>query len=151
MEFDETKITDAIFEAAKSVGGADRQLAMELTLNVLKALKNENKQTVDVEHIQDIVEKVLIESGHARTAKSYILYRARRTGMRSSRSELMDTVAEILKETDRDLSLIHISTLPKLEEYLFKIAEPGDLIMTVGAGDIFKVGEELVTELERGR
>lgn len=72
----------AIFEAAKSVGGADRQLAMELTLNVLKALKNENKQTVDVEHIQDIVEKVLIESGHARTAKSYILYRARRTGMR---------------------------------------------------------------------
>ena len=63
VEFDETKITDAIFEAAKSVGGADRQLAMELTLNVLKALKNENKQTVDVEHIQDIVEKVLIESG----------------------------------------------------------------------------------------
>ena len=58
VEFDETKITDAIFEAAKSVGGADRQLAMELTLNVLKALKNENKQTVDVEHIQDIVEKV---------------------------------------------------------------------------------------------
>ena len=44
VEFDETKITDAIFEAAKSVGGADRQLAMELTLNVLKALKNENKQ-----------------------------------------------------------------------------------------------------------
>ena len=40
VEFDETKITDAIFEAAKSVGGADRQLAMELTLNVLKALKN---------------------------------------------------------------------------------------------------------------
>ena len=37
VEFDETKITDAIFEAAKSVGGADRQLAMELTLNVLKA------------------------------------------------------------------------------------------------------------------
>ena len=42
VEFDETKITDAIFEAAKSVGGADRQLAMELTLNVLKDLKNEN-------------------------------------------------------------------------------------------------------------
>ena len=39
VEFDETKITDAIFEAAKSVGGADRQLAMELTLNVLKDLK----------------------------------------------------------------------------------------------------------------
>lgn len=44
-----------------------------------------------------------------------------------------------------------IPTLPKVEEYLFSIAEPGDLIMTVGAGDIFKVGEELVSELERGR
>lgn len=44
-----------------------------------------------------------------------------------------------------------IPDLTKLEEYLFSIAEPGDLIMTVGAGDIFKVGEALVTELERGR
>lgn len=44
-----------------------------------------------------------------------------------------------------------IPTLPKVEEYLFSIAEPGDLIMTIGAGDIFKVGEELVRELERGR
>lgn len=45
----------------------------------------------------------------------------------------------------------YIPALPKVEEYLFSIAEPGDLIMTVGAGDIFKVGEELVTELERGK
>ena len=35
VDFDETKITDAIFEAAKSVGGADRQMAMEITLDVL--------------------------------------------------------------------------------------------------------------------
>ena len=39
VDFDETKITDAIFEAAKSVGGADRQMAMEITLDVLKYLK----------------------------------------------------------------------------------------------------------------
>ena len=31
----------------------------------------------EVEEIQDIVEKVLIENGHAKTAKAYILYRER--------------------------------------------------------------------------
>ena len=51
VEFDETKITDAIFEAAKSVGGADRQLAMELTLNVLKALKMKITKRLSTEHI----------------------------------------------------------------------------------------------------
>ena len=60
------------------------------------------------------------------------------------------SLAEAVTEATQQ-QVMFIPTLPKLEEYLFKIAEPGDLIMTVGAGDIFKVGEELVTELERGR
>ena len=37
--FDERNITDAIFKAAQAVGGADREIAMELTLEVLKELK----------------------------------------------------------------------------------------------------------------
>ena len=64
VEFDETKITDAIFEAAKSVGGANRQMAMEVTLNVLDYLKAHTRGVVSVEEVQDVVEKVLIESGH---------------------------------------------------------------------------------------
>lgn len=60
------------------------------------------------------------------------------------------SLAEAVTEATQQ-QVTFIPTLPKLEEYLFKIAEPGDLIMTVAAGDIFKVGEELVTELERGR
>ncbi len=32
----------------------------------------------DVEGVQDLVEKVLIENGHAKTAKAYILYREKR-------------------------------------------------------------------------
>ncbi len=43
----------------------------------------------------------------------------------------------------------YISKLPKVEEYFESMAQPGDLIMTIGAGDVFKVGEELVKELER--
>ncbi|MDF2839186.1 MAG: UDP-N-acetylmuramate--alanine ligase [Evtepia sp.] len=37
-----------------------------------------------------------------------------------------------------------ISSLPLLAETLFSIARPGDLILTVGAGDIYQVGERLV-------
>ena len=39
VAFDETKITDAIFAAAQAVGGADRGMAMRLTLNVMDALQ----------------------------------------------------------------------------------------------------------------
>ena len=114
VEFDETKITDAIFEAAKSVGGADRQMAMEVTADVIKFIKEHIKGVVSVEEVQDIVEKVLIENGHARTAKAYILYRAQRTAIRNARSELMDTVGAILKETDRDNANISNSPSAKM-------------------------------------
>lgn len=43
----------------------------------------------------------------------------------------------------------YIGRLEKAEEYLEVNARPGDLVMTIGAGDVFKIGEELVRELER--
>ena len=43
----------------------------------------------------------------------------------------------------------YIPRLAKAEEYLQAQAQAGDLIMTIGAGDVFKIGEELVRELER--
>lgn len=103
VPFDETKITEAIFKAARAVGGEDRQRAMELTIEVLKMLKKKyNGQVFGVEDVQDVVEKVLIEAGHARTAKAYILYRDKRTRIREAKSELMDAVEEILRETNRE-------------------------------------------------
>jgi len=113
--FDETKITDAIFKAARAVGGEDRQTAMELTIEVLKLLRKQyNGNLFGVEDVQDMVEKVLIESGHARTAKAYILYRARRTRMRDAKGELMDAVEEILEETNRENANISNSPSAKM-------------------------------------
>ena len=43
----------------------------------------------------------------------------------------------------------YVPRLAKAEEYLQAKAQSGDLIMTIGAGDVFKIGEELVRELER--
>lgn len=113
--FNEGKITEAIFRAAKAVGGEDRQTAMELTLEVLKMLKKKyNGNVFGVEEVQDMVEKVLIESGHARTAKAYILYRHKRTRLRDARSDLMDAVEEILGETNRENANVSNSPSAKM-------------------------------------
>lgn len=102
--FNPSKITEAIFAAAKAVGGEDRQTAMELTIEVMNYLKKQERtdEIPSVEEVQDAVEKVLIETGHARTAKAYILYREKRSRLREGRTELMDAVAEIVRETNRD-------------------------------------------------
>ncbi len=115
VPFDESKITDAIFKAARAVGGEDRTLAVKLTLKVLEMLKQKyNGQVFGVEDVQDVVEKVLIESGHAKTAKAYILYRDKRTRIREAKSELMDAVAEILKETDKENANVSNSPSAKM-------------------------------------
>ncbi len=78
--FDENKIFKAIYNAAVASGGNDEEQAKSLTeLVVSKAEKQFGEGTTpDVEGIQDIVEQVLIENGHAVTAKAYILYRQKR-------------------------------------------------------------------------
>jgi len=86
VPFDRQKIADAIFKAAQAVGGDDRVLAEELAGVVTMFLeKNYPPDTPPhIEDIQDTVEKVLIEMGHARTAKAYILYRDRRARIREA-------------------------------------------------------------------
>ncbi|MEA3328916.1 MAG: anaerobic ribonucleoside-triphosphate reductase [Candidatus Omnitrophota bacterium] len=85
VKFDKSKISQAIFKAAQAVGGEDKELADELASVVALFLqKNFNSRIPQIEEIQDIVEKVLIETGHAQTAKIYILYRDQRTRNRES-------------------------------------------------------------------
>ncbi len=116
VSFHPDKVTDAIFNAARAVGGSNRDTAENLTYQVVKYLKDQgyNGLIPGVEDIQDAVEKVLIENGHARTAKAYILYRDRRTRIREGRTELMDTVKEILVETNRENANINNSPSAKM-------------------------------------
>ncbi len=90
-EFDALRIENAIFKAAKSVGGYNRTLAKSLTEEVVRQLAL--KFTTDipgVEDIQDSVESVLIENGHAKTAKAYILYRKEREVIRDAEKLVLD-------------------------------------------------------------
>ena len=145
VDFNEAKITDAIFKAAKAVGGEDRELAMEITLDVIRYLKQEYKdKEFTVEEVQDAVEKLLIEKGHARTAKAYILYRAQRSAIRSAKSELMDAVGEILVETNRDNANISNSPSAKMlqiasaasKEYYLNRLIPEKMAQAHRRGDI---------------
>ena len=95
--FDQERITNAIWKAAKAVGGKDRELAKKLSDQVVAELKKRFGEdgVPTVEEIQDVVEKVLIENGHARTAKAYILYRKQHQDIRElaallSQADLVD-------------------------------------------------------------
>ncbi len=115
VPFHAGKITEAILKAAKTVGGSDQATALELTAKVLKHLNQKHQDRVfNVEDVQDAVEKVLIEDGHAKTAKAYILYRAERTRIREGKTALMDMVADILIETNRENANISNSPSAKM-------------------------------------
>jgi len=116
VSFEPDKITDAVYKAASSVGGKDRNIAKKLTKQVMDFLYQEGYNGIipAVEDVQDAVEKVLIENGHARTAKAYILYRAKRTRIREAKTELMDAVKEILVETNRENANISNSPSAKM-------------------------------------
>lgn len=114
-DFNSSKITSAILRAATSVGGEDQATALELTAQVLKYLTHKYPdQAINVENVQDAVEKILIENGHAKTAKAYILYRAERNRIREGKSKLMDMVADILVETNRENANISNSPSAKM-------------------------------------
>ena len=91
-DFNPIKITDAIWKAAQAVGGKDYKKASELTDKVMQRLEVELKkgEIPTVEQVQDIVEKTIIEEGHARTAKAYILYRKQHNDMREIGGLLKD-------------------------------------------------------------
>lgn len=92
VDFEKQKITEAIFKAARAVGGHDQTKAEEVSDKVMYFLKGKIKddKIPDVEEVQDAVEKVLIEEGHAKTAKAYILYRDQHKRIRDARKLLVD-------------------------------------------------------------
>ena len=90
VPFTPDRITNAIYRAAVEVGGRDRDLANRLAQQVVDILERNPDPNYQphIEEIQDIVEKVLIENGHAKVAKAYILYRNERAMHRKQQATL---------------------------------------------------------------
>ncbi len=100
--FDQERITSAIYKAAKAVGGKDKEQAKHVSDDVVAELNRiyGDDGVPTVEEIQDLVEKRLIENGHAQTAKAYILYRKQHNDMRElaallSSSDMVDQYLEV--------------------------------------------------------
>ena len=77
VPFTPERISNAIYRAAVAVGGRDRAASEALAAQVVAQLEETTPEgeIPNIEHIQDLVEKVLIENGRAKVAKAYILYR----------------------------------------------------------------------------
>ena len=103
VEFNVDKIAEAIYKAAQVLGGRDydmaRFLARQVEVYLVEICHNE---IPTVEQIQDAVEKVLIENGHARTAKEFILYRAERTRVRDMNTRLMKIYEDLTFKEAKD-------------------------------------------------
>ncbi len=103
VPFNIEKIANAIFKAAQSCGGTDLNTAMDVAAKVCRIFEEENPGCVPtVEEIQDLVEKTLIENGHAKTAKAYILYRYERTRSREMKTNLMSVLNELTFSSAKD-------------------------------------------------
>ncbi len=106
VPFNIEKISNAIFKSAQSVGGQDYKISSGLAEEVARLCDEIFKNSVPgVEDIQDIVEKVLIESGHARTAKEYILYRAERNRAREMNTRLMKVYEDLTFKDAKEVDI----------------------------------------------
>ena len=89
VPFTPERITNAVYRAAVAVGGRDRQTAEDIGREVVATLEKNCPpgKIPTIEDIQDTVEKVLIERGHAKVAKAFILYREERARRRKERAQ----------------------------------------------------------------
>lgn len=97
VEFEVAKISAAIKKAVRAVGGHDMAKAESIANQVVGTLSVifKGNQVPTVENVQDLVEKELIETGHARTAKAYILYRQQREQLRATKSFMQESIEAI--------------------------------------------------------
>lgn len=111
IPFNEDRITRAIFLAAEKVAKKEEEvpdynLSEQLTQEVIRVLNSKYTDSIPgVEDIQDVVIKVLIETGHAKTSEEYIIYRTERSRIRNSKTRLMKAIEEITFEDASDADI----------------------------------------------
>ncbi|MFA3782131.1 ATP cone domain-containing protein [Melioribacteraceae bacterium 4301-Me] len=98
VPFNPDRITNAIYRAAVAVGGRDKEKAEQLCKQVVAIMeeKFEDGYKPHIEEIQDIIEKVLIENGHAKVAKEFILYREEAAKRRRADSKHFSKPSEFI-------------------------------------------------------
>jgi len=131
VDFKSEKISAAMGKAFRAVGIDDAKVSSQLTKRVVQAAEQRFGESIpDVEDIQDIVEKVLIDAGYAEAAKAYILYRQRRTEIREAKRYL--GVADDLKLSVNAVEVLKKRYLRRDERGLV-VETPGEMFARVAA------------------
>ena len=94
VAFEEENIVSAIRKTVKAVGGSDMEQVAGIGRQVVGILEviYKDGRIPTVENVQDLVEKILIENGHAKTAKAYILYRQQHASLRETKAFIKESI-----------------------------------------------------------
>lgn len=103
VNFDQNRITNAIFKAMKAIGEGTSDNALEVSKTVAADLKNKYRSggIPEIEEIQNIVERKLIVAGFFNVAKSYILYREKRKDLRAQKKEIPEEIKKLSRESKK--------------------------------------------------
>lgn len=88
VEFDKSKIANAVFKAFIATKSEDGRRAGDIAAKVVEIIEKRIAGIPGVEDVQDIVEEVLIKNGYSGVAKAYILYREKRARIRKAKELL---------------------------------------------------------------
>ncbi|CAB3947178.1 Anaerobic ribonucleoside-triphosphate reductase [Achromobacter insolitus] len=99
VAFDREKIAQAMAAAGQSTGELDLAGAQALTDGVIAALAE--NPCPGVETIQNRVEEALVQAGHWRTARAYIVHREQHARLRSLRHTLVDVESAMEEYLDQ--------------------------------------------------
>lgn len=97
-KFNDEKIRKAILAAAKSAEETIDEKTIEKAIQKSSLIKNPT-----IEDIQNVVEKILMDSKYKDTAKAYILYREARAEFRKMNDRQVKTFNEIVEVADNDI------------------------------------------------
>ncbi|MBN2062844.1 MAG: ribonucleoside triphosphate reductase [Deltaproteobacteria bacterium] len=102
VEFDSSKITAAVAKAGEATGEFGEREAKKLTLRILTLAHDLRLGPIpEVEEIQDIVERVLLDSPFYRSAKAYIIYREQHAQIRAITTKIStDLVNHYIEKLD---------------------------------------------------
>lgn len=99
VAFERDKIARAIEAAGSATGEFDIATAQMLAEGIQARLR---RRGVDVELVQDTVERVLMEAGHYATARAYIVYRERHGRLRRDRKAIVDVASSMNEYLSRE-------------------------------------------------
>ena len=102
LPFDPEKITSALARAGEATGEYDDAQAVKLSEQILSLITRPPvKPVLEVEEIQDLVERTLLENRLFKTARSYIVYREKHRQIRENRASMVDAIASVSEYIDR--------------------------------------------------